>query len=166
MDLKVGWPCPGMTFSQDSDALSLDGAPGTVGRATEITAKTWFLLCERFSSPGRRTLFWLFLVPEIEHFFFFQAPIPKGFMCPLYLRSGLCKEKTEKSCEEVPGPGSYCRTCPGQWPLPGLPKVAETHTIVHLANYAKLYHKRKFLLHPSWWKAMPWSPGRTCLVTF
>lgn len=73
MDLEVGWPRPGMTFSQGSDALSLDGAPGTVGHATAITARTWFLLRERFSSPGRRTLFWLFLVPEIENFFFFSS---------------------------------------------------------------------------------------------
>lgn len=33
MDLNMGWP------SRDSDALSLDGAPGTVGRATKITAR-------------------------------------------------------------------------------------------------------------------------------
>lgn len=50
---------------------------------------------------------------------------------------------------EVIGPTSP-EISPGQWSLPLLQKTAKIPAIVHLANYAMLYHKGKFLPHPSW----------------
>lgn len=60
----------------------------------------------------------------------------------------------------------FSGTSPGQWSLPVLQKMAKIGALAHLANYAMLYCKGKFLPHPSWWTVMPWSPRRTCLVTF
>lgn len=79
--------------------------------------------------------------------------------------SGLFKEKTETPRLEVIGP-STLETSPWQWSLPVLQKMAKIRAIVHLASSAMLHPRGTFLPHSSWWTAMPWSPGRTCLVTF